>query len=98
MNKLDKVKLLIGKLDNRDLTRLLDYIRLKSDIIIPKCYTKEEVMSMVLTEGLSEKLNDSDFTCLKNEFDNGCKEIMSEVLRTRLMVSLDKSQEIISEN
>ncbi len=97
MNKLDKVKLLIRQLDSRELTRLLDYIRRKSDIIIPKCYTKEEIISMVLTEGISEKLSDSDFICLKNEFDNGCKEIMNEVLRTRLMVSLDQSQEILSE-
>ncbi len=93
MSKLDKVKALVEELNSSELARLLDYIRGKSDIIIPKYYTKDELVQMLQKEGINGKISDSDFACLKNELNNGCNVFLNEVLRTKLIVALDKSHE-----
>ncbi len=93
MSKLDKVKALVKELNSNELARLLDYIRGKSDIIMPKCYTKDELVHMLKKEGINGRISESDFDCLKNELNNGCNVFLNEVLRTKLIVALDKSHE-----
>jgi hypothetical protein len=87
------VKEVIEKMSHQEILNLLEYLRKQTDIIIPKCYSKKELNQFLKAEGINGQLSEKDYLRLKNELDNSCKELMNEVLRTRILMQLDASLE-----
>lgn len=50
-----------------------------------------ELNKFLKAEGISGRLSEDDYRQLKRELDNSCKELMNEVLRTRILMTLDAS-------
>ncbi len=93
MGHFQYAKEVIEKMSHQEILNLLDYLRKQTDIIIPKCYSKTELNQFLKAEGISGKLSEDDYHRLKRELDNSCKELMNEVLRTRILMTLDASLE-----
>jgi len=94
MSQYNHVKKIIGNLNPQEIRSLLNYLRQKTEFIIPKCYTKRELIKLLESEGIIDLLTDEDYQRIKNEFDNGCAEIMNEILRTRVLMALDESSDL----
>jgi hypothetical protein len=94
MSHYNHVKNIIGNLNPREIRNLLNYLRQKTEFIIPRCYSKFEIVKLLESEGIRDLLTDEDYHRIKNEFDNGCAEIMNEILRTRILMALDASSEV----
>ena len=91
MGHLQHVKQVVEKMTNQEILYLLEFLRLRTDIIIPKCYSRKELNQFLKAEGINGKLSDGDYQHLKRELDNSCKELMNEVLRTRILMTVDAS-------
>ena len=93
MSHYNLVKNNIGHLSAPEIRNLLNFLRQKTEFIIPRCYSKIEIIKLLESEGIRELLTDEDYLLIKNEFDNGCAEIMNEILGTRILMALDASRE-----
>jgi hypothetical protein len=93
MKRLREILSSIDRLSERELHQLLSHINKRPDILLPKCYTRGELLEALELEGLVEQLSDTEFDLLKKEFDNGCQEFLCAALRTKLMVLLDRTKE-----
>jgi hypothetical protein len=93
MGHFQYVKDLIEKMSHQEILNLLDYLRTQTDVIIPKCYSRRELNQFLKAEGIRGKLSENDYRQLKKELDNSCKELMNEVLRTRILMTLDATAE-----
>lgn len=91
MGHFQSAKEVIEKMSRQEILNLLDYLRRKTDIIIPKCYSRTELNQFLRAEGINGKLSEDDYRHLKSELDHSCRELMNEVLRTRILMTLDAS-------
>ena len=91
MNQLNTLKKAIEELNQKDIQNLLNYLRQKTEFIIPRCYSKTEILKILELEGVAELLSESQFHQIKKEFDNSCSGIMTEILRTHLLMAMDAS-------
>ena len=94
MGNIQSAKKVVEKLNHNEIMSLLDYLRRKTDIIIPKCYSRAELLSYLRSEGINGKLSEETYQQLKKELDNGCKHLMYEVLRTQILLTLDAASEV----
>jgi hypothetical protein len=93
MSHYDQVKKSIDNLNPSEIRNLLNYLRQKTEFIIPRCYSKLEIIKFLESEGIRDLISDEDYHRIKTEFDNGCAEIMNEILRTRILMALDAASE-----
>ena len=93
MGNFQYAKEVIEKMSHQEILNLLDHLRNQTDIIIPKCYSRSELNRFLKAEGISGKLSEDEYRRLKKELDNSCRELMNEVLRTRILMTLDATLE-----
>jgi hypothetical protein len=91
--RLHEILASIDRLSEQELHHLLNHLNKRPDILLPKCYTRGELLEALELEGLVEQLTDDEFNLLKREFNNGCQEFLCAALRTKLMVLLDQTKE-----
>ncbi|UCF63346.1 MAG: hypothetical protein JSW33_12370 [bacterium] len=94
MGHIHSAKKVIEKMNHNEILSLLDYLRRNTDIIIPKCYSRAELLKFLRSEGINAKLSEEAYQKLKKEVDNGCKELMNEVLRTQILLTLDAASDV----
>ncbi len=93
MTKLEKIKNWVKGLDYRDIHQLLLHLRRRNDIIIPACFTKNDLRQLLQNEGIADHLSDEEFATLKNEFDSCHECYMREWMRTMVLMTLDRSRD-----
>jgi hypothetical protein len=91
MSHIARIKEVLEILGEDEIQQLIGFLRKRTDIIIPKCFTKKELMRLLLLEGFTQKLSDWEFAQIKQDCDNKCIEIMREYLRTNLMIHHDRT-------
>ena len=91
MSHITRIKQILGILQEDEIQQLLGFLRKRNDIMIPKCFTKKELMRLLLLEGFPQKLSDQEFAQIKQDYDNECIEILREYLRTHMMVHHDRT-------
>jgi len=91
MSQLEKIKQILESMQDHEIQQLLGFLRQRSDIIIPKCFTRNDIMKLLVLEGFPQKLSDAEFTLIKQDYDDNCIEIMREYLRTNLLITFDRT-------
>lgn len=91
MSQIEKIKQILDSLQDHEIQQLLGFLRKRNDIIIPKCFTRKDIMKLLLLEGFPQKLSDTEFILIKQDYDDNCIEIMREYLRTNLLISFDRT-------
>jgi len=94
MSQIQQAKQIIEGMSHRDILHLLNYLRLKTEFIIPKCYSKQEILRFLKSEGIQGNLSEKDYRKIKKYFDSECRDLMNELLRNHLIIALDASADI----
>jgi hypothetical protein len=93
MKKVDKIKSWVKSLDYREIHQLLLHLRSRNDILIPACFTKNELRHLLEKEGIADHLSDEDFIRLKKEFDRNYECCLREWVRTMVLMTIDRSKD-----
>jgi len=63
-------------LQDVEIQQLIGFLRKRTNIIIPKCFIRRELVKLLQMEGLPHKLSDKEFAQIKQDYDDNCTEIM----------------------
>ncbi len=97
MSQSRNIEKLLKDLDSDEIAGLLRELRKRDDIIIPSCYTPDELCDWLRSEGWSEELSEDLFHRVRSEFFNSVEGFIRELMRTVIMISLDNSRETVQQ-
>lgn len=67
MSPIDRIKQLLKILQVVEIQQLIGFLRKRTNIKIPKCFIRRELVKLLLMEGLPHKLSDKEFALIKHE-------------------------------